>query len=224
MDIEKEIFKKTKINYEKLIKYGFEKQKDSYILKKQFLNNQFLAIISITKKGYISGKVYEIDIQEEYTNIKTKAIEGSFVNKVKEEYKNILIDIKNGCCEEEYFISNQANRITKYIEEKYKDKPEFLWDNAPGFGVFRNKQTKKWYAIIMNINKSKIDKENKEIEIINLKLKTDKIEKLTSKEGYYKAYHMNKKYWISILLDNTIDYKEITKLIDESYEIVNSKY
>lgn len=31
---------------------------------------------------------------------------------------------------------------------------------------------------------------------------------------------MNKKYWFSVLLDNSIDLEEVKKLIDESYQIV----
>ena len=32
---------------------------------------------------------------------------------------------------------------------------------------------------------------------------------------------MNKKYWLTILLDGEVDIKEIYKLIDESYSIKN---
>jgi predicted DNA-binding protein (MmcQ/YjbR family) len=71
----------------------------------------------------------------------------------------------------------------------------------------------------MNINKNKLDKlcESKIIEIINVKLDEDMIEELLKKDGFYPAYHMNKKYWISIILDNTLSDKEIQKYILLSY-------
>ena len=92
-----------------------------------------------------------------------------------------------------------------------------MWDDLPGCGVFRNNKTNKWFGIIMNVDKSKITKGKGEVEVINLKLDSNKILNLIKEDGYYKAYHMNKKYWISIILDNTIESKEIFRLIDESY-------
>ena len=73
----------------------------------------------------------------------------------------------------------------------------------------------------MNIFSNKLNKEIGEIEIVNIKLNEDKIMNLLKKEGFYKAYHMNKKDWISIILNDTIEDKEIFSLIDESYEIIN---
>ena len=73
----------------------------------------------------------------------------------------------------------------------------------------------------MDINKSKIDKEDKLIEIINTKIEEKNLEKLLTKKGYYKAYHMNKKTWITMILDDTIKDDDIKKQIDESYNLIN---
>ena len=77
---------------------------------------------------------------------------------------------------------------------------------------------------VMNISKSVIDyySNDEEIEIINLKINPDMINLLLNYKGYYKAYHMNKKNWISVILDDTITDKDIFRLIDYSYDIVNS--
>lgn len=39
--------------------------------------------------------------------------------------------------------------------------------------------------------------------------------------GFYEAFHMNKRNWISIVLDNTLSDEEICRWIDNSYEMVN---
>ena len=71
----------------------------------------------------------------------------------------------------------------------------------------------------MNIDKSKLDSNTKgEVEIINIK--TNRVEELLNKKGFYPAYHMNKKYWITIILDESLSDKEIMELISESYELV----
>lgn len=222
MNIEKEIFQRTKLILNRLIEYGFIKDNNSYIYEKYFLDNEFKAIIIVDNNGTVTGKVYDLQSNEEYTNIRTK-MTGEFVSKVKDEYKNILIDIKNNCYEDKFFINNQANEITRYIKDKYSIDPEFLWEKYPFFGIFRNKNNNKWFALITNVDKSKIDEGNGEVELLNIKLDSNKIKELLQNKGYYEAYHMNKKSWISIILNNTLKDKEIFELIDESYNIINKK-
>lgn len=219
--IEDEIFKKGKINYSKLNKYGFIKENNIYTYKKK-INEEFETIITVDKEK-ITGKIYDLDINEEYTNFRIKNNIGSYANDIKEKYENILKDIKNNCFDETYFALDQTNRITEYIIKKYKDKPEFPWKKFKGYCIFRNKNNDKWYAIIMNIDKSKLEKKSGETEILNIKLDEKEIKKLIKKEGFYEAYHMNKKNWITITLDDTINDEQIIKLIDNSYDMINAK-
>ena len=50
------------------------------------------------------------------------------------------------------------------------------------------------------------------VEIVNLKASPDDIAELTEKPGIYPAYHMNRKNWISVLLDGTVDDGELFRL------------
>ena len=72
----------------------------------------------------------------------------------------------------------------------------------------------------MNVDRSKLTKGSGEIEVLNIKLPVDMIESLLKENHYYKAYHMNKKYWISIILDDSLHDEEIFSLIDISYDLV----
>ncbi|MCR0350613.1 MmcQ/YjbR family DNA-binding protein [[Clostridium] innocuum] len=38
---------------------------------------------------------------------------------------------------------------------------------------------------------------------------------------YFPAYHMNKTYWFSVLLDQKLSWEQLQRLIDESYQLVN---
>ena len=218
--MEDELFKKYKVNYNKLLEYGFKLEDDKYLYSTNILDNSFRVDITITDK--VVGKVIDLEFNDEYNNFRMSEI-GSFAGKVRNEYENILLDIRNKCFIKEYFIFSQSNRITNYIIDKYNDEPEFLWEKLDGCGVFRNKNSNKWYSIIMNVDKSKITNGNGEIEVMNLKLDRNQIENLLNEKGYYKAYHMNKKDWISIILDDTLSDKIICNLIDESYNNVNEK-
>ena len=223
MHIEEEPFKRAHVNFEKLEKYGFKKEKDQYTFSKLFKNGDFRAEITVNNHGQISGKVIDVQIDDEYTNIKLDTDDSSFVNSVRESYKDILKDIRKNCFSTDFFLSDQANRITSYIIKKYGDEPEFLWKNSPGHGVFRNKNNDKWYGLIMNIDRSKITSGIGEIEILDLKADETKIDKFLERKGFYKGYHMNKKKWLTIILDDTIKDDEIIELIDYSYCLVNEK-
>ncbi len=218
MSFESEIFKRCRPNYKKLTTYGFSKNKDKYTYSKVFMDDQFRADIVIDNKGTVTGKVIEIELDEEYVNFRIEDQVGEFVGRVREEYKNILQDILDSCFEKEYFVSNQANRITKLIFDKYKDSPEFLWKKFMGDGIFRNPKSKKWYGIIMIINKSKLEEgASGEVEVLNVKLNADMVEKLLREKGFYESYHMKKSDWITILLDDTVSDEKIMQLIDISY-------
>ena len=221
MSIEEEIFKKAKIDYHKLENYGFKKEKDKYVMTKNILNDSFKVIITITDKEIINGQIIDLNFNEEYISYRLKDQSGSFTSKVRKEFENILINIKENCTTDTHFISNQANRIAKLIKEKYETTPEFLWKKYPEYGVFRNKHNK-WFGIIMNINKNKLDKSDEEVDILNIKLPPNKIAKLLNDKGFYQAYHMNKVNWITILLDETISDNEIMTYIDESYQLTNN--
>ena len=216
--IEEEIFKKTKIDWNQLEKYGFQKGNNGYQYSKNIMNDTFQVIVSIDQNGKVQGKVYDISFQAEYLNFRREEGNTSFSGKVREELINILEDIKNHCFIQEPFLYEQSNRIAKQIDEKYKDKPQFEWDKFPGYAIFKNKDSNKWYAIIMDIDKSKLEKnQSVKVEIMNIKLDPNEIENLLTQEGFYPAYHMNKKNWITVILDNTIPDEILMNLLHESY-------
>lgn len=217
MKIEDNIFKKCKFNINALIPYGFRKDKDKFLYSKNIVNDRFRVNIEIDNKKKISGKIIELDFDEEYINFRNENIVGDFVSLIRNEYENILNDIKDKCCITNNYASDQANRIAALIKDKYNDEPEFLWKGSPDSSIFRKKDSNKWYAIIMGVNKSKITSGNEYVEAINVKLDKSEVEKLLNVEGFYKAYHMNKQHWITIILDDSKSDEEIMSLIVKSY-------
>ena len=219
--MEYELFKKCVFDYSKLLNYGFKEKNNIYYYEKYILDNNYKICIKIENNNVI-GKIYDLIFNDEYLNLNVDS-NLSFNNKIKEEYINILKDIKVKCAKESLFVFKQSNEITNYIKRKYKVNPEFLWDKSSGNGVFRNKNNKKWFGIILSVSKDKLDLKYKQeiIEVINLKLDETMIKELIKMDGFYRAYHMNKKSWISIILDNTLDNEIIYSLIDQSYNNVN---
>ena len=222
MNIEKEIIKKCILDKDKLIPFGFIKEKDNYKYITNIMNNKFRVEIIINANNELIGKIYDIETNEEYTNFRVENL-GSFSNSVKEEYINILKNIVSNCYISHYFSFNQTNRIVNEITKKYNVSSEFLWDKYPSYGIFRSKSSNKWFAAILNVDKSKvINNESGEIEIINVKV-DDLVNSYLKEKGIYPAYHMSKKSWITIILDDTCKDEKIMELIDISYELVNKK-
>ena len=69
----------------------------------------------------------------------------------------------------------------------------------------------------MNIDYKKFYKKDGKVDIMNIKLNPSKIDNLINEDGFFRAFHMNKKTWISIILDDTVKDEKIMELIDESY-------
>lgn len=218
MSILTNTFKKYTPDYNKLLDYGFKENKTFYSYEINFRNNEFKTAIKIEKNGKISAKVIDIENDEEYLPLNITSQQGMFVNLVRAEFEKILIDIRKNCFSENYFVSPQANRITKSIINKYGDYPNFMWEKHKGCGVFKNTSTNKWYGIIMDIDYSKLGENSKKfVEVINIKIDKEKIQELLKENGFYPAWHMNKKFWITITLDEKIPDKKILDLIDESH-------
>lgn len=120
------------------------------------------------------------------------------------------------------FKSKQAKQIIKYVKEKYNDELEFLWTKFPKYAIFRHKENKKWYALLIALEENKLGIEgDKIVDIIVLKNKRENIMNLIDNEKYFAGYHMNKRNWFTIKLDDSIPIKEIYDFIDESYNISN---
>lgn len=60
------------------------------------------------------------------------------------------------------------------------------------------------------------------VDIINIKLPTDQIQELIDNQKYFTAYHMNKKNWITILLNKNIDVSALKNLLQISYDLVEN--
>ena len=57
------------------------------------------------------------------------------------------------------------------------------------------------------------------VEVLNLKAPADQIPELTTHPGIYQAWHMNKKHWISVLLNDTLTDDSVWELIEISYHL-----
>lgn len=115
------------------------------------------------------------------------------------------------------------NALFLLINQHFAILPDHLFEKNPEFAVFRHLRNKKWFALYMEVPASKFGQQVEEIwPILNLKLNPELIELLRTQPGYYPAYHMNKRYWLSIHLTK-ITVADLLPLIEESYYLTKEK-
>ena len=214
------IFRHKKLNKEKLIAYGFIWDEQKYTSIFPVLDGEFCLKIEIIPPGKIMTEMVEVASNEPYTLHLTNEA-GTFVGKVRDEYERVLKDIEDKCFDKDIFKSRQAKKIIEYINETYSDELEYLWEKSPDCAIARRKDNKKWYLIIMVIKKDRLGIDSTDLaEVINLRAKVEDVPILHQKDGIYPGYHMNKKYWVTVLLDDSVPLAEIYKLLDNSYKLV----
>lgn len=220
MDIIEFIFARKTADFDKLTAYGFIKDADKYSYSAVLSESGFKMTVSITGQGKVSTVLVDPEFNEPYTLHLTSGAVGSFVGSVREEYENILTDIAEKCFEPDVFKSEQAKEIIAYVKNKYNDELEYLWEKFPDNAVVRREDNKKWYAVLLTVSKRKLGLESDEtVEIIDLRMKPESLAELTDNVRYFPGYHMNKKHWLTIILDGSVQLREICARIDESYQL-----
>ena len=213
---EDKIFKQAKFNKAKAEDCGFVARDNVFMAEKSFMSGDFKAVLTVDENGKLSGEVYDAASNEVYLPLRVENVAG-YALKVRGEYEKLLEEIKQGCFISNLFAGKQANRLVNFIADAYGENPDFPWPKYNNYGVFRNKDTGKWYALIMDITRNKLEAgADNSVEVLNIKLNNDKIADLLQQKGFYPAYHMNKQNWITITLDETLEDKRIFDLLDES--------
>ena len=208
-----EIFDKNIFNSKLAIAYGFSKVGDYYILQSDIDMENFNVIVKIGKDSF-EANVIELPFNEEYILFNVSDSKGKFVSKIRKNVNELIDDIVKNC----FKSLDYRKLLLEY--EKYDTIPEEPWEDN-NHATIKTPNSKKWYGIFMSIPYKTLGLErNGKIDVLNVKLNPELIESLIDKKHFFPAYHMNKKYWISIVLDSDVDLNLVKSLIDESFRLV----
>lgn len=212
-------FKDRKINYDRLVEYGFILKEDNYYYEKIINDGVFKIVIEINKQQKIA-KVIDLLNDQEYNLVDVKGATGNFVGKIKEIYEALINDIVDKCSDVDVFKSKQTIAIINYVKAKYDNDLEFLWKKSPKNAIWRNQNNRKWYGAVLVISKNKLKIESNEmVEILDLRYQKNDIKNIIDNYKIFPGYHMNKDNWITIILDGRVELEEIYQLIDNSYQL-----
>ena len=216
-----EIFKSYQFNKEEAHAYGFVENGEVWTYSCQILQGEFFMTLSITPDN-VSFQVFDQETGDLYPQVHMESMRGSFVASVREACLEILYQIRKACFDVQDFIYPQTKRIVAQVLEKYGNQLEYLWEKSPDTAVLRHEGNQKWYAVVMRIPWNKLEKGREGlVEAVNLK--HDQVADLLSKKGIYPAFHMNKRYWLSLALDDSLQDEEVLELIERSWKLTVKK-
>ena len=216
-----EIFKAYQFNSKKAKEYGFIENQGVWTYSSTILQGDFLMMVTV-EDGDLSFHVYDQETGDLYPQVHMESMRGTFVGSVREACLEELFDIRKACFEVQEFLCPQTNRIMALVQEKYGNQLEYLWEKSPDTAVLRHEDNQKWYAILMRIPWDRLDKGREGlVEAVNLK--HDQVADLLSQNGVYPAFHMNKRYWISLPLDDTLTDEKVLELFDRSWFLTSKK-
>ena len=212
IDVEKYNFSK-----EQLLQYGFREELEKLIYRKEILDSSFLIEIVFVNSQLLI-EVYDIEFDEIYSLYSVDSAVGETVQNIREHVEKLLSSIL-GLADESGKISSE---IIDYCNNKYGGNHVNPFKKHPDILAFVNEKNK-WYALMSNVEYNKLNKTSNiitKVKILNVKYPTDKILEIIDNKNIFPAYHMNKKHWISIVLDKNIKLETIKELIDISYSLV----
>ncbi|TAA67269.1 MmcQ/YjbR family DNA-binding protein [Streptococcus sp. LQJ-218] len=216
-----EIFKSYQFNQEKAHAFGFVENGGVWTYSCQILQGDFVMTVSVVD-GNLSFQVFDQETGDLYPQVHMESMRGIFVGGVREACMKILYQIRKICFDAQDFVCPQTKRIMTQIQKKYGNQLEYLWEKSPDTAVLRHEGNQKWYAVLMKISWDKLEKDREGlVEAVNLK--HDQVADLLVKKGIYPAFHMNKRYWISVALDDSLTDEKVLELFEKSYFLTSKK-
>ena len=210
------ILKDGFVQIDRLKTFGFSELDGQYSYSEEIPDTSMAMHILIDKNGTLKTKVVDKTDGSEYILHLIDSAQGEFVGRIRKIHDEILSRFYEMCCDTGYYKTSIAKETISYIERKYGNSPEYLWDDENA--AIRRSDNRKWYAVLLKVNSKKLGLElDRTVEVLNIKMSPSDVEKTIDNVRFFPAYHMSKTHWISILLSAFDNTKEITALIDKSY-------
>ncbi len=214
-----ELFRRKKADPARLEDYGFRREGDRYRYAAAVMQGAFTLEVELDAQGRVDTRLREGESGEEYILYKTNA-SGAFVGQVRAAVEAVLADMARQCWRPAVFQGEQTLRVVELVRRLYGDELEFLWEKFPDNGVWRRKDTGKWYGLVAAVPKSKLGLDSQErVEIVDLHAPPEQMARLLEMEHRYPGWHMNKKSWYTVILDGSVSDEELAAALRTSYDL-----
>jgi len=220
--ISQQLFKHQRGNAEKLQAIGFQQQSNHYVRQQPLLAGAFQLTLTVTLPNQVTTTLIDNETQLPYTLHLQPQNSGEFVARVREAYTAALKTVIQQAFSADPFQSAQARHLIQAVTTQYHNDLEFLWQKFPNNAVWRRTDTQKWYAVLLQVSKRKLGLASDDlVTVIDLRLKPEQLATLVDNQRYFPGYHMNKKHWFSIILDDQVSDTEVLQRLAVSYDLAH---
>ena len=200
-----EITRNYILNNQALIDFGFHNNQ----LQVELFDD-FYAIYQVSDQNF-EVNIYEHFDDELFMPFNIISATGQVVASLREKIEALNQQIIDHCFQA--FDFKQA----------YQDQLMFPFKDEE-ISVLVTSENKKWYALFMKIDYNKLNPQHfGKIEIVNVKVDPTQREALIDYDHIYPAYHMNKKHWITLVLEKDMNIQQAKQLLQDSYQLVIHK-
>ena len=209
------ILNKSLPQKEKLLAFGFLEAGNDFALKKEIAGGQFYTEIKLSAETF-TADVFETATNEKYVLFNVASAQGAFVGQIRSEVQDLIEEIREKC-----FISQDIKeRYVDFLHSYFNSPGDNPWVAEPydSSTVYRCPNNK-WFALIMQIKFKNLGFESDE-PVWAVNLKAENVEAITDRKSIFPAYHMNKKYWITVLLTAVTDFEKLCELTKKSFALV----
>ena len=113
----------------------------------------------------------------------------------------------------------KREQFIRHVSDEYGIEGEYLWAKYPRYCAFRHPGNHKWFALVMDVPRSKLGLEGEEaLDVVNLKCGPILTGSLLEEPGIFPAYHMSKENWITAALDGSVPDERLKLLLAMSYD------
>ena len=217
---------------DRLIPFGFVKEKGIYRYAETILDGAFRAEIRIDAAMNVSGDAVDLETGEIYMPLHVPSLTGGFAGEVRSAYREVLQRIGEDCGIPQPFDEPQANRIAAALYRQYGDRPDHVFRTNPAAAVFRHPDNHKWYALFMETQAGNLHKDGEKgserngqdtVMLVTAKTEPARIGDLLQLPSVYPGFHMNHKNWVSIIAGEGLDDASILGILAESRHLAAGK-
>ncbi|MBM7643605.1 MmcQ/YjbR family DNA-binding protein [Streptococcus loxodontisalivarius] len=223
MSIESDFFAKKRVVFERLEAFGFVRDGEDFVYRSLLLDGAFEAVLTISANGDVSGRVIDLDLGEDYLALRVERATGSYVGQVRQAYVDLLGQVADACFEAQAFREPQTNRLAARLASDFGDSYDHPFQRYPDYTSYR--VAGKWYALLFPLKGHKLglsgEMAEQTMEVVNIKVDPKRLEEYLALDGIYPSYHMSKKSWISIVLDDSLSDEALWDLVSASRALVN---
>ena len=209
-------------NPEKLLSCGFTRTEEGYFRESQLMD--FVLRIKVGNEGEVNAELIDPETAVPYTLHLVENAAGNFVGEVRKAYEEALLSLAETCFDRAVFKERFTKDLLLFAKERYQVDCEYLWERYPDCGVLRRKDNRKWYAVVMTVAGNKVGLSTDSlVEIVDFRAQAEVVNSLVGQRGYAPAWHMNKKSWITVLLNGSVEFSTIAEMLENSRALAAKK-